>query len=46
MSKEPPIIGRIIYSEIKEIDYSIITNTDGMSIDEQIEYIKGLFEFE
>ena len=46
MSKEPPIIGRIIYSEIKEIDYSIITNTDGMSIDEQIEYIKDLFEFE
>ena len=46
MSKEPPIIGRIIYSEIKEIDHSLITNTDDMSIDEQIEYIKGLFEFE
>jgi len=46
MSKEPPIIGRIIYSEIKENDHSIITNTDDMSIDEQIEYIKGLFEFE
>jgi hypothetical protein len=46
MSKKPPIIGRIIYSEIKEIDHSIITNTDDMSIDEQIEYIKGLFEFE
>ena len=46
MSKEPPISFRIIYSEIKEIDHSIITNTDDMSIDEQIEYIKSLFEFE
>ena len=47
MTKEPPIIiGRIIYSEIKEIDHSIVTNTDDMSIDEQIEYIKDLFEFE
>jgi hypothetical protein len=46
MAKEPPIIGRIIYSEIKEIDHSIITNTDDMSTDEQIEYIKDLFEFE
>jgi hypothetical protein len=46
MSKETPIIGRIIYSEIKEIDHSIITNTDDMSIDEQIEYIKDLFHFE
>ena len=46
MSKEPPIIGRIIYSEVKEIDHSIITNTDDMSIDEQIEHIKSLFEFE
>jgi len=46
MSKEKPIIGRIIYSEVKEIDHSIITNTDDMSIDEQIEHIKSLFEFE
>ena len=45
-NKDTPKIGRIIYSEIKENDHSVIRNTDDMSIDEQIEYIKGLFEFE
>jgi hypothetical protein len=46
MSKEPPIIGRIIDYEIREVDHSIVTNTDNMSTEEKIEHIKNLFEFE
>jgi len=46
MSKEPPIVGRIIFYEIKEVDYSLVSNPDYISIDEKIEYIKSLFKFE
>lgn len=46
MSKEPPIIGRIISYEIREIDHSIVTNTENISTKEKIEHIKNLFELE
>ena len=48
MSKENrPVIGRIINTQkIKEIDKSFVPNTDNMSLEESIEYVKSLFEFE
>lgn len=45
MSKEPKIIGRIISTEIKEIDYSNVV-PKFMSIEESIENIKKSFQFE
>ena len=47
MSKrEDPVIGRIIDIQVKEIDKSFVPNTDNMTIDEKIEYVKGLFKFD
>jgi hypothetical protein len=46
MSKKPPIIGKIISTRIIEVDQSLVTNTDNMSMEEKIEHIKTLFEFE
>ena len=45
MSKEPKIIGRIISTEIKEIDYSNVV-PKFMSIEESIENIKKSSQFE
>jgi hypothetical protein len=41
-----PVIGRIIDIQVKEIDKSFVPNTDNMSLEESIEYVKSLFEFE
>jgi hypothetical protein len=45
MSKEPKIIGKIISTQIKEIDYSNVV-PNFMSIEESIEKIKKAFQFE
>jgi hypothetical protein len=45
MSKEPKIIGKIIYTQIKETDYSNVV-PNFMSIEESIEKIKKSFQFE
>ena len=45
MSKEPKIIGRIISTQIKEIDYSNVV-PNFMSLEETIAEIKKRFEFE
>ena len=45
MSKEPKIIGRIISTQIKEIDYSNIV-PNFMSMEETVENIKKSFQFE
>jgi len=44
--KNAPIIGRILDIRVKEIDKSFVPNTDNMTIEESIEYVKSLFEFE
>jgi hypothetical protein len=44
--KNVPIIGRIIDIRVKEIDKSFVPNTDNMTIEESIDYVKSLFEFE
>ena len=45
MSKEPKIIGKVISTQIKEIDYSNVV-PNFMSIEESIENIKKSFQFE
>ena len=45
MSEKPQIIGTIISTEIKEVDYSNVV-PKFMSIEESIENIKKRFEFE
>ena len=44
--KNAPIIGRILDIRVKEIDKSFVPNTDNMTIEESIDYVKSLFEFE
>ena len=46
MNKRPPIIGRIISTQIKEIDHSQVIPNEDISIEESVELIKDRFKFE
>jgi hypothetical protein len=46
MCKQPPIIGRIISTQIREIDHSQVIPNEHISIEESIELIKDRFKFE
>jgi hypothetical protein len=48
MSKKEdiPVIGRIIDIRVREIDHSFVPNTDNMTLEETIEHIKDMFEFD
>jgi hypothetical protein len=44
--KEPQIIGKIIATRIREIDHSRVNVTNTMTLEESIEHIKDMWEFE